>query len=216
MGTTVIIVILILIALIVLGIIGKSKEKNTPKKKYSERDDLEFSEFTSVIDKKIIEIMDSGNNSLMTIYPAWASLLGVDDDGTVRVLDPNYSKKTIISKNFETEIEEINKELNGNFTYKFNIPVDIEINKIQVEKLETYHVLEFIDSLTEGFFVLKLSDFSKKNRVKFYIVNVNNEDEEISYNSAILVKNENGVNKSLTLSTNCITQEHNVKHLLKK
>ncbi|MDD4673322.1 MAG: hypothetical protein PHI03_10345 [Bacteroidales bacterium] len=217
MGTIVIIVIVIFIGLVIIGSFGKSDEKNKLKEKYSARDNLELSEFESVLTKNIIKVHDFEHNNLLTFYPAWTELLGMDDDGAVRASNPSSSKSGILSNRYETDIAELNQELNGNYTLLFNIATDVEIETIQViDSLDSYHVLEFIEALVEGFWVIEVSEFSKKTGIKIYINNENNEEEEISYTSAILIKNEDGVTKSLTLRSSCITKNHEVKHLIKK
>lgn len=216
MGTIVIVVIVIFVALFIIGVVGKSNEKNKLAVKKKTRDDLEFSEFEAALSKKINYVKNAENNLLLTIYPSWVDLLGVNENGEVHKLDPSYPKKTIVSSNFETEINEINEELNGNFTYKFNIPTDLEVKNIEVETRDLYHVLEFIDYLEEGIWVVAVSEYSKKTGLKIYVKNMDNQDEEISYDAAVLIKKEAGVNLSITLSTECITERHEVKHLLKK
>ncbi|MBN2834695.1 MAG: hypothetical protein JXR48_06980 [Candidatus Delongbacteria bacterium] len=196
---------------------SKVYEKIKLKKKNSVREKMEYVEFKAIVNKFIFEVKDFENNLLLKIYPAYAQVFTIEEDGVLN-FDIKSSKTIILSKEFKKEYSDLKQELSCDFNFVYNIPIDINRKIIKVESAEIFHSLDFINYLEEGFWVFQPSEYSKENNIKFYIVDIEDdkEDVEINFYSTVLISNIDGVNYSQTMSVNSIIREKNLSHHLDK
>lgn len=196
----------IVLGFIVFTFIGKSSDET---KKKLERAEKEVLEYDRVKAAKITTVIDSNTNELLIFYPACIEPLGVDDDGAIRSLGDNKSKMILLPSEFYSDIEDLRKELNDKFTLAYIIFIDAEKNTININDLESNEILEIVNYLDYGPWVVVRTKYSIDNGKEF-IINTMDGDINLDKRAAILVKREDGQKFSATLDTDFLTQERRI------